>query len=165
MVTGQCHRSQRDCRWSYSVWAVSGERRGNSGSKRGSIPLKWATLVVTPQTRPMRRCAQVKQGTQRWFAWSICLRKSTLHSCSRYSGKATILHKECARATMLERPIDQPSTHTHRNNSPRHCAPRTNIRSHLRFGRPCLHGNKGGRAASYWPAAQTERLLGVEGRL
>lgn len=41
------------------VWAVSGERRGNSGSKRGSIPLKWATLVVTPQTRPMRRCAQV----------------------------------------------------------------------------------------------------------
>lgn len=41
------------------VWAVSGEQRGSSGRKRGSIPLKWATLAVTPQTLPMRRCAQV----------------------------------------------------------------------------------------------------------
>ncbi len=41
------------------VWAVSGERRGSSGRKMGSIPLKWATLAVTRQTPPMKRCAQV----------------------------------------------------------------------------------------------------------
>ncbi len=36
---------------------------------------------------------QVKQDMQRWFVWSMSLRKSTLHSCSKYFGKATILHK------------------------------------------------------------------------
>lgn len=36
---------------------------------------------------------QVKQDMQRWFAWSMSLRKSTLRGCSKYFGKATILHK------------------------------------------------------------------------
>lgn len=41
------------------VWAVSGVQRESSGGKRGSILLKWATLGVTPQTLPMKKCALV----------------------------------------------------------------------------------------------------------
>ncbi len=50
-------------------------------------------VMMFTQSPLLLLLTQVKQDTQRWFAWSMSLRKSTLHSCSRYFGKATILHK------------------------------------------------------------------------
>ncbi|XP_034143673.1 mitochondrial peptide methionine sulfoxide reductase isoform X2 [Esox lucius] len=61
MATGQYRRSQRGCRWLCLEWAVFGEQKGGSGSRRASTPPRWATPEASPRTPPMKRPAQ-RQG-------------------------------------------------------------------------------------------------------
>ncbi|XP_055728624.1 uncharacterized protein LOC129817427 isoform X4 [Salvelinus fontinalis] len=88
-ATGLFHHSQRDFRCLCLGWAVSGEQRGSSGSRRGSTPPKWAMLEASPPTPPTKRPAQVEQVILRLSGWSGSQRRQVSPNCSRCFGRAT----------------------------------------------------------------------------
>ena len=96
----QCNRlSRRGSIRACSGWAASGARSRSSGRQPVSTPPPWATRAGPRPTRPTRRSAAGRRAIPR-SCWSRSTPpQSASTSCSGCSGRGTIPHRGCARAT------------------------------------------------------------------